>query len=48
MKSGFLPTDLNARTGELTPPGIRFLAFSKRISDNLVFIKNFFRKSKHF
>ena len=25
------PTDLNARTGELTPPGIKVLAFSKYV-----------------
>src|SRR5690554_7407676 len=29
MKSGSPPTLLNARTGEFTPPGINFCAFSK-------------------
>src|SRR5690625_7677420 len=26
MKIGFIPTDLNARTGEFTPPGIKSTA----------------------
>jgi hypothetical protein len=33
MKMGLPPTDLKARTGELTPPGINFFAFSKSSAD---------------
>ncbi len=35
---GCPPTDLNARTGELTPPGIRFWAAAKISSDLVVFM----------
>jgi hypothetical protein len=37
---GVPPTPLNARTGELTPPGINLLASVKRYSDfgNLLLI----------
>src|SRR5579884_471829 len=38
IKRGFPPTDLNARTGELTPPGIRFSASWKRAADFSRFI----------
>ena len=34
---GCPPTDLKARTGELTPPGIRSLAALKMASELLVF-----------
>ena len=33
---GWPPTDLNARTGELTPPGINFCAAAKISSDFVV------------
>src|SRR5450631_1753457 len=33
MKTGVPPTDLKARTGELTPPGNRALARSKSVED---------------
>src|SRR3954465_2643147 len=33
MKTGVPPTALNARTGELTPPGITFLAFANEASE---------------
>jgi hypothetical protein len=29
MNTGIPPTDLKARTGEFTPPGIKVFAFSK-------------------
>jgi hypothetical protein len=34
---GWPPTDLNARTGELTPPGISVWATAKISSDFVVF-----------
>src|SRR5689334_22982726 len=38
MKTGVPPTDLNARTGELTPPGIDCWARSKSSALRVVFI----------
>ena len=38
IKIGFPPTDLNALTGEFTPPGIDFWALSKRFSLCLIFM----------
>ena len=36
MKSGLPPTALNARTGELTPPGMRFCARANSSSDLVI------------
>jgi hypothetical protein len=33
MKTGDMPTDLNERTGEETPPGMSFWASAKSFSD---------------
>jgi hypothetical protein len=33
MNGGVPPTALKARTGELTPPGMSFLAFAKAASE---------------
>jgi hypothetical protein len=41
---GCPPTDLNARTGELTPPGISFCAAAK-ISSDFVVLKVVLTKS---
>lgn len=43
MNTGVPPTALNARTGELTPPGILVTACAKRISDLLVMGRMFSR-----
>jgi hypothetical protein len=38
MNSGFPPTDLNARTGEFTPPGINLTALRYNSSEIAIFI----------
>ena len=38
MNSGEAPTDLNARTGESTPPGSTAWARANRREDRIVFI----------
>src|SRR5690349_13120791 len=40
MKSGCPPTDRNARTGLLTPPGMTRCAAAKSLLDAVVFIKS--------
>ena len=37
-KRGAIPTEPNARTGELTPPGIHFFALSNSVSDTDIFL----------
>ena len=40
QKRGDPPTERNARTGELTPPGINFFARSKSSSDWFMFLES--------
>jgi hypothetical protein len=41
VKNGVPPTERNARTGELTPPGMSFFAFVKSSLDLFILVIQF-------